>query len=115
MCGISIAMRVRRFLKRSGPLSVVPETFNLLARESTTRVVQDFLAGPGTGGSGGRAVTWCRTLEADRSRYHGGYTALICAKGKCRTPYVVESILNPPSREAAASAETGEEPDLVSR
>jgi len=52
-------------------------------------------------------------VVADRSRYHGGYTALICDKGKCRPPYVVEGILNPPSREAAASADTVEGPKLV--
>jgi dolichol-phosphate mannosyltransferase len=44
----------------------------------------------------------------------GGYIGHIYDEVKRRPPYIVESILNPPSREAA-SAETGEEPDLVSR
>ena len=52
-------------------------------------------------------------VVADRSRYHGGYTALICDKGKCRPPYVVEGILNPPSREAAASADCAASADTV--
>jgi hypothetical protein len=56
-----------------------------------------------------------RILAADRPHYLGGFNAHIWDELKRRPPYVVESILNPPSREAAASAETVEEPDLVSR
>ena len=43
----------------------------------------------------------------------GGYIGHIYDEVKRRPPYIVESILNPPSREAAASADTVEEPKLV--